>query len=202
MEKRKLLAKIVITLLCAPFCIYTLVNVIKSYIPPSEPWLKTPSQFEEAFNEQMEPYGLSLDLTRANYRSVPTGAAKTVSLACADGSVITCNFYATSSRKKAFIQAIEFEQAVGSEADAVYLAPLTEALLTIFETPLSLERDRGGLQTLSYQETLELCDSFLTGAEEKAIADVSAVAGEIDRFVFSREKLETQTFLRLRLIII
>ena len=72
MEKRKWLAAALLALLGVPLLVYTGVNIIRSYIPPSEPWFKTPAQFEEAFNARMEPVGLcwiwdaqTMDMARA-----------------------------------------------------------------------------------------------------------------------------------------
>jgi hypothetical protein len=41
--------------------------------PPTEPYKKTPYQFEKAFNEQMAQYGMSIDIDSVNYTNAGDG---------------------------------------------------------------------------------------------------------------------------------
>lgn len=80
--KKRTLAIILLLTIIAPFILYANLERIKDYIPPTEPYKKTPYQFEEAFNEQMAQYGMYIDIDSVPYsenentlyKIVPTNA--------------------------------------------------------------------------------------------------------------------------------
>lgn len=168
--KKRTLAIILLLTIIAPFILYANLERIKVYIPPTEPYKKTPYQFEEAFNEQMAQYGISIDIDSVNYTYESDGDTyKTVPIQCEDGSIISCVFDTTSDRRKSLIWRLSFEQqTTGADDEMVYITPLLEFILQEFETPLANDKDSAfGLRGLSYNQAIQTCEKFLANYDEK-----------------------------------
>jgi len=163
--QRDKLAKVILLTLILPLIVYIFGSCILNYIPPTEPYKKTPTQFEELFNHQMAQYGLSIDLDSANY-SYGDYFTKTVPIQCADGSKINCTLYTTSDRKKALVEYIVFTQELtGKEEEIVYIEPILKFMLDEFYSVMAENKDdpidiHSGV---SYNEAVKLCDDFVNG---------------------------------------
>ncbi len=167
MDKSKL-AKYILLFLALPFAAYLLIDCIAGYIPPTESYKKTPYQFEEAFNEEMAQYGMSIDIDSANFSYGGDRVSKTVPIVCEDGSKITCTYFPTSERNKALINYIVFEQELtGEKGEMVYIEPLLIFLLDEFETAMTVNNDESidSYFGVSYNEALEYCRNFIEGDE-------------------------------------
>ena len=169
--KKRTLAIVLLLTAVAPFVLYANLERIKDYIPPTEPYKKTPCQFEEAFNEQMAQYGMSIDIDSVNYTYESDGDTyKIVPIRCEDGSTISCVFDTTSDRKKSLIWRIEFEQSInGSGSQTIYITPILEFLLQEFEAPMLEDKDKGlaGSRAVSYNEAIRYCQTFVAGAQKE-----------------------------------
>ena len=165
--KKKTLVIVLLLTIIAPFVLYANLERIKDYIPPTEPYKKTPYQFEKAFNEQMAHYGMSIDIDSVNYTYESDGDTyKTVPIQCEDGSSVSCLFYTTSDRRKSLIWWIQFEQLkTGTKGETIYIVPLLEFMLQEFETPLESDKDAnpGWWRGLSYNQAVQTCGEFLAG---------------------------------------
>mgnify|MGYP000867235220 FL=1 len=168
--KKKTLAIILLLTIIAPFVLFANLERIKDYIPPTEPYKKTPYQFEEAFNEQMAQYGMSIDIDSVNYTYESDGDTyKTVPIQCDDGSVISCVFDTTSDKRKSLIWRLAFEQqTTGTKGETIYLIPLLEFILQEFEAPMLEDKDKGlaGSRAVSYNEAIRYCQTFVAGAQQ------------------------------------
>lgn len=191
MDKKKF-AIAALLLLVAPLLLYNLVDFVQGYIPPTEPYKKTPYQFEEAFNEQMSAYGMSLDIKSAQFTYVGDDAYKTIAVQCEDGSVVSCTYYPTSDRWKSLIMAIEFEQPLTGAADeTIYITPLLEFIMQEFETPMLEDKDSSrGFEELSYNQAVQTCEEFLAGntrTKEFCISSKDEEAGAYVRLHRAKE---------------
>ncbi len=169
--KKRTLAIVLLLTIIAPFVLFANLERIKDYIPPTEPYKKTPYQFEEAFNEQMAQYGMSIDIDSVNYTYESDGDTyKTVPIQCEDGSSVSCLFYTTSDRRKWLIWSIEFEQSISNtDTQTIYLTPLLEFILQEFEAPMLEDKDKGlaGSRAVSYNEAIRYCQTFVAGAQKE-----------------------------------
>jgi hypothetical protein len=168
--KKRTLAIILLLTIIAPFVLFANLERIKDYIPPTEPYKKTPYQFEKAFNEQMAQYGMSIDIDSVNYTYKNDGDTyKTVPIQCDDGSVISCVFDTTSDKRKSLIWRLAFEQqTMGAKDETVYITPLLEFILQEFETPMANDKDAAfGLRGLSYNQAIQTCEQFLANDDDK-----------------------------------
>ena len=169
--KKRTLAIILLLTIIAPFVLFANLERIKDYIPPTEPYKKTPYQFEKAFNEQMAQYGMSIDIDSVNYTYKSDGDTyKTVPIQCDDGSVISCVFDTTSDKRKSLIWRLAFEQqTTGAKGETVYLIPLLEFILQEFEAPMLEDKDKGlaGSRAVSYNEAIRYGQTFVAGAQKE-----------------------------------
>lgn len=188
--QKKTLAIALIALLGAPMAIYIIVNTVRAYIPPSEAAIKTPYQFEAAFNEVMAPHGMSIDLEQVEYRLLKDYAEKVVPLQCADGSDIKCRIVTTSTRRKCLIVLLEFEQPYDG-AIPPHTKQLFEMLLRVFETPL-YEDQTANYHFSTYQDKTAEYDAFFESDESKAYINVSSHSRQSETFVIERIQKENE----------
>ncbi len=196
MDKSKL-AKYILLFLALPFAAYLLIDCIAGYIPPTESYKKTPYQFEEAFNEEMAQYGMSIDIDSANFSYGGDRVSKTVPIVCEDGSKITCTYFPTSERNKALINYIVFEQELtGEKGETVYIEPLLTFLLDEFETAMTVNKDESlnPIRGVSYNEALRLCREFVDGEDKDTRFTIYP---ETDRGRAVKLKRETDVAMRL-----
>ena len=124
MNRQKLAILILLTAI-VPFAIYYAVDYAEGYIPPTESYKKTPAQFEQAFNEIMGKYGMSIDTYSANFGDADGEPFKAVPVQCADGSNILCTFTTTAARQKSLLTYLTFEQQLNNTpGETVYIEPL------------------------------------------------------------------------------
>jgi len=174
MDKKKLAIGILL-LAAVPLVLYNIVTLIAGYMPITESYKKTPYQFEEAFNEQMAGYGMSIDIDSVNFTYGGNYPYKTVPILCDDGSQITCTYYPTSERRKSLIMGIEFEQQLtGDEGETIYIEPLLAFLLQEFETPMLEDKDytHDPDMALTYNEAMQQCINFIAGDVRKVCFNV------------------------------
>ncbi|MEN6418846.1 MAG: hypothetical protein ABFC73_07970 [Clostridiaceae bacterium] len=167
--KKRTLAIVLLLTIIAPFVLFANLERIKDYIPPTEPYKKTPYQFEEAFNEQMAQYGMSIDVSSVSWPYDEYSLYKSVPIQCEDGSTITCTYYPTGKSSKSQIEVIEFEQSLSSkEPQTIYIVPLMEFILQEFEAPMLEDKDKGlaGSRAVSYNEAIRYCQTFVAGAQQ------------------------------------
>lgn len=169
--KKRTLAIILLLTIIAPFVLFANLERIKDYIPPTEPYKKTPYQFEEAFNEQMAQYGMSIDIDSVNYTYESDGDTyKTVPIQCDDSSVISCVFDTTSDRRKSLIWRIEFEQqTTGAKGETIYIVPFLDFILQEFEKSPESQWlvTPGNSRTLNYEQAVQACNEFIAGGKHK-----------------------------------
>jgi hypothetical protein len=168
MDKKKLAIGILL-LAAVPLVLFNIVKFVEGYLPIAESYKKTPYQFEEAFNEQMADYGMSIDVDSVNFMYGSSYPYKVVPIQCEDGSQITCTYYPTSERRKSLIMLIEFEQLLTGDADeAIYIKPLLEFLLEEFETPMLEDTDYtyDPVTAVTYNEAMQSCEDFLAGTSK------------------------------------
>jgi hypothetical protein len=166
---KKTIAILVILTFFFPFLLWNLVNCAEGYIPPSEPYQKTPDQFEAAFNEQMAKYGMYIDIDSVNF-TYGDSLYKVVPVICEDGSKITCTYYPTSERRKALLEYISFEQELtGQPSDRVYIAKILEFMLDEFVTGMTVNKDETFEPdtSVSYNEAIKTCEDYIEGRKTK-----------------------------------
>ena len=197
---RSKLGKILLLTLALPFAAYLLINCIAGYIPPTESYKKTPYQFEEAFNEQMAQYGMSIDIDSVNF-SYGGSLKKVVPIVCEDGSKITCTYFPTSERKKSIIQYITFEQELtGKKEEKVYLEQLLAFLMDEFITPITVNKDESfePVTCVTYNDATRICYEFVTSNESENYFYIAPAAHEKKPVKFTR-KTEEKTSLSISL---
>ncbi|MEA4869563.1 hypothetical protein SDC9_127062 [bioreactor metagenome] len=197
---RSKLGKILLLTLALPFAAYLLIDCIAGYIPPTESYTKTPFQFEEAFNEQMAQYGMSIDIDSVNF-SYGGQLKKVVPVVCADGSKITCTYFPTSERRKSIMQYIILEQELsGQEGEKVYLEQLLAFLMDAFITPMTVNKDESfePVSSVSYNEALRVSREFVEGNENEKFIYVAASSLKEKAIKFER-KTEEKTSLSVSL---
>ena len=168
MDRNKL-GKLMLLLFVLPFAAYFFIDCAAGYLTPAKSYQKTPYQFEAAFNEQMEKYGMSIDIDSVNF-TYGDSLSKTVPVVCEDGSKITCTYYPTSERMQSRIEYITFEQELtGQPSDKVYIEKLLKFLLDEFETIMTEQKDEtlNSIVGKSYNEALEICGDFLNSDERE-----------------------------------
>ena len=198
--QKKTLAALIFALIGVPFLIYSIVGDIRDYLALTDPALKTPHQFEEAFNEQMGIWGMSVDLDSVDYVRHADYTEKTVPVPCADGSEIMLKLLVVGVKKSAIIRRIEFEQPYSASVPAAYPA-LFKALLRIFETRLYETKDDSHQMSRSYREAVEDLYAFSNSDMEKMVIPVSERERVTDTLVLERKEglPEEQKILSLRL---
>lgn len=168
--KKKTLAIILLLTMVAPFVLYSCLDRIRDYIPPTEPYKKTPYQFEEAFNEQMAQYGMSIDIDSVNFTYDGDYFYKTVPIQCEDGSIISCTYKPTTEGRKSLIQLLEFEQSFSnSDSQTIFILPLLEFILQEFEAPMLEDKDKiiWDSDSVSYNTAVQYCQDFISGADRE-----------------------------------
>jgi len=169
MNKKKLAIGILL-IVAMPLILFNVVDSLKGYVPLTKSYQKHPYEFEEAFNEQMAEYGMSIDIDSVHFTYGSGNPYKTVPVQCEDGSEISCTYYPTSERRKSLIMGIEFEQCLtGEEGETIYMEPLLEFLLQEFETPAAEDKDStyDSLESLTYNEAVQRCRNFVAGGEQE-----------------------------------
>ena len=197
---RSKLGKILLLTLALPFAAYLLIDCIAGYIPPTESYKKAPYQFEEAFNEQMAQYGMSIDIDSVNF-SYGGQLNKVVPIVCEDGSKITCTYFPTSERRKSIIQYITFEQELtGEKEEKVYLEQLLTFLMDEFVTPMTVNKDESfePFSSVSYNEAIRISREFIEGNDKKTVIYVAVAKREEKPIKFER-KTEEKTSLSISL---
>ena len=182
--QKKTVAIIVLALLGAPIFIFAWASYIRGVLPPKEPSHKTPYQFEEAFNEQMSPYGMSIDLDSVNFGYGDGYVSKVVPVQCEDGSDITCRVLMTSARRKSLIILLEFEQPYDGAIPDNF-QPLFEMLIRVFETPLYVDRTAKFFDG-TYDDILDQYYNFANTNESQTVIHVSSCDKETDTLILER----------------
>lgn len=166
---KKTIAILVILTFFFPFLLWNLVNCAEGYIPPSEPYQKTPDQFEAAFNEQMAKYGMTIDIDSVNFTYGSGSPYKIVPVHCEDNSVIEFTYYPASERSNSLILGLEFAQTIqGTAEEKIYITPILKFLIREFQ--LSDANDVNHSlddEALSLQQAIDACDRFSSGTDEK-----------------------------------
>ena len=194
MEQSKL-RKLLLLLFGCPLALLLLINCITSYIPPTEPYKKTPSQFEALFNEKMAQYGLSIDVDDDNFFD-RTDQAKTVPIVCNDEASLTCTFFPGNVRKKSILQAITFRQVLdGQEGEALYLEPILMFMMDEFCPAMTEEKDETfeTITALSYNDALRACKEFLKSNGTEKYFNIAPEDGEFIAVAMFREVGEKTT---------
>ncbi len=168
--KKRTLAIILLLTIIAPFILYNNLERIKALIPPTEPYKKSAADFEEAFNEQMAQYGMSIDIDSVPCSENGNTLYKIVPIQCEDGSIITCTYYPVGKSRRSLIRAIEFEQSInGSSSQTIYITPILEFLLQEFEAPMLDDKDKiiWCSDSVSYNTAAQYCQDFVTGKDRE-----------------------------------
>jgi hypothetical protein len=138
---------------------FYVVDLLRGYVPLTKSYQKLPSQFEEAFNEQMAEYGMSIDIDSVPFMYNDNNSPyKTVPVQCEDGSEISCTYRPTSESRKALLIWVKFEQQLtDEEGETIYMEPLLEFIFQEFETPITEDKDSAyePLKALTYNETVQ-----------------------------------------------
>ena len=168
MDRNKL-GKLMLLLFVLPFAAYLFIDCAAGYLTPAKSYQKTPYQFEAAFNEQMEKYGMSIDIDSVNFSYGSGSPYKIVPVHCNDNSVIELTYYPSSERDRAIILGLEFAQTIqGTPDEIIYLTPILKFLIR--ELQLSDANDANhalDAEALSLQQAVDACDRFTSGTDEK-----------------------------------
>lgn len=170
MNRQKLAILILLTAI-VPFFIYCSVDYVEGYIPPTESYKKTPAQFEQAFNEIMSVYGMSMDVHSVDFEDANGRPFMAVPVQCADGSSILCTFTTTAAKQRSLLMHLKFEQQLNNTPDeTVYIEPLLELVMQEFFAPMYEEPDKvftslEKASVLSYNEALQSCTLFARFAD-------------------------------------
>ena len=187
--KKKTLAIILLLTTIAPFVLYNNLERIKALIPPTEPYKKSAAHFEEAFNEQMEQYGMSIDIDSVPCSENGNTLYKIVPIQCDDGSVITCTYYPVGKSRRSLIRAIEFEQSTnGSSSQTIYITPILEFLLQEFETPMFVDKDKIFNKSfgVSYNTAMQYSQDFVSGKDSELEFYIAIDHVEISSILLTR----------------
>ena len=198
MDRTKL-RKILLLVFGCPLALLLLINCITSYIPPTEPYKKTPKQFEELFNEKMAQYGLSIDVDDGAF-TYGNLLSKTVPVICEDGSKVSCTFYPTNERSKALIVYLKFEQELsGTEGETVYLDKLLSFVMDEFAPDMTINKDESfePYSSETYNGALSICNEFVKGKEAKMSIYISPENDNEFAVTFER-KSDEKTILSVR----
>jgi len=185
MNKKKLAIGILLVVI-APIILFRFMSCVERYLPRTKSYEKYPYEFEEAFNEQMAEYGMSIDIDSVPFNDEGNYAYKAIPIQCEDQSKIYCTYYPVSGNDESLIMWIEFkQQTTGVAGEAIYIEPLLAFLLQEFETPVTEDRDntRDPYSAVTYNEAVRYCRDFLVSSEEKTHFDVSAYKGDYARFI-------------------
>jgi len=183
MNRQKLAILILLTAI-VPFVIYYAVDYVEGYIPPTESYKKTPAQFEQAFNEIMGEYGMSIDVNSVGFENTSGRPFKAVPVQCADGSSILCTFTTTAAKQKSLLMHLKFEQQLNNTPDeTVYIEPLLEFVMQEFFAPMYEEPDKtfasfAIVTILSYNEALQSCRTFIGSDESELVMYIAAEEDE------------------------
>jgi hypothetical protein len=204
MDKKKLAIGILL-LLAVPLVLFSVVNLVGSFVPVLESYKKTPYQFEEAFNEQMADYGMSIDIDSVHFVHGSSFSYKIVPVQCEDGSQITCTYRPTDEGRNSFVRWIEFEQQLTGDVDeTIYIEQLLDFLMREFETPLIDGQNRyynDYDKPLSYESALETCRDFIAGKTIENSFYVRAYEDNFDTVTLKRGDAEKPS-ITLRLSIL
>ena len=201
--KKKTLVIIMLLTMIAPFILYSCLDRIRDYIPFTGPDKKSVEHFEEAFNEQMAQYGMSIDVSSVSWPYDEYSLYKSVPIQCEDGSVITCTYYPTGKSRKSQIEAIEFEQLLNSkESQTIYIVPLMEFILQEFEAPMLEDKDKAfdAWDAVSYNEAIRYCQTFVAGKQKKFEFYVSSQDHDDSPVTLTRENGEEKS-IKIRIFI-
>jgi len=203
MNKKKLAIGILLIVI-APIILFRLTSCVERYLPRTKSYEKYPYEFEEAFNEQMAEYGMSIDIDSVPFMYNDNNSPyKTVPVQCEDGSEISCTYRPTSESRKALLFWIKFEQQLtGEEGETIYMEPLLEFLFQEFETPITEDKDSTyePLKALTYNEAVQCCRDFVAGSERKTSFLVFPYKEEGYGVILERIRGE-KTILALKLIV-
>jgi len=197
MNKKKLAIGILL-IVAMPLILFNVVDSLKGYVPLTKSYQKHPYEFEEAFNEQMAEYGMSIDIDSVHFTYGSGNPYKTVPVQCEDGSEIYCIYCPTSERQKSLIEWIVFEQKTeGAAAETIYLEPLLEFLLQEFDTPVTKDKDSTyePLTAVTYNEAIQRCRDFVAGSERKTSFCVAPYPGDYSGFNLRHEQNDTVSYL-------
>ncbi len=189
MDKKKLAIGILL-LAAVPLVLFNVVKLVEGYLPIAESYKKTPYQFEEAFNEQMAVYGMSIDVDSVNFTYGGSYPYKVVPIQCEDDSQITCTYYPTSERRKSLMMGIEFKQQLTGDVDeTIYIEPILEFLLEEFETPMLEDKDRVYSigDSISYNQAIEKCNNFIIGSDEQLVFYIAVEEDYANAVTLKRE---------------
>ena len=192
---RSKLRKILLLIFGCPLALLLLINCITSYIPPTEPYKKTPSQFEALFNEKMAQYGLSIDVENGIF-SDEKMLHKTVPIVCEDGSKVSCTYYPTYRGSKSLIVYLQFEQELsGAENETVYLEPLLAFVMDEFAPGMTINKDESfePYSSETYNGALSVCNEFVKGKAEKKSIYISPENDNEFAVTFKRKSDEKTT---------
>lgn len=201
--KKKTLVIIMLLTMVAPFVLYSCLDRIRDYIPFTGPDKKTVEHFEEAFNEQMAQYGMSIDIYSARWHENEGTLHKTVPIQCEDGSDITCTYYPIAKSPKSQIRVIEFEQSLNSkDSQTIYIIPLMEFILQEFEAPMLEDKDKAfdAPDAVSYNEAIRNCQTFVAGEQRELEFYVSSVDHDSSPVFLTRETGEENS-IKIRIFI-
>ncbi len=199
MHRRKL-AKYTLLFLALPFAAYWLVQCIAAYTTPMPSYRKTPYQLEEAFNEQMAQYSMSIDLDNGSDSEEDDYLKTTIPVDCTDGSRITCIFYTYSDQGGTLKKHIIFEQELnGENGETVYLEPFLRFILDEFVTVMTENKDETlNSFSVSYNEALKICQDFIRSNDSEAQFSVS-VEEDIGRTITLKRKTGEEPSLSIQL---
>jgi hypothetical protein len=176
---RQKLAILILLAAAVPFFVYCAADYVKGYIPPTESYKKTPAQFEQAFNEIMGEYGMSIDVNSVDFENTNGRPFKAMPVQCSDGSSILCTFTTTAAKQKSLLMHLKFEQQLNNTSDeTVYIEPLLEFVMQEFFTPMYEEPDKtfasfAIVTILSYNEALQSCRTFIDSDESELVMYVA-----------------------------
>lgn len=203
MNKKKIAIGILL-IVAMPLILFNVVDSLKGYVPLTKSYQKHPYEFEEAFNEQMAEYGMSIDIDSVPFMYNDNNSPyRTVPVQCEDGSEISCTYRPTSESRKALLFWIKFEQQLtGEEGETIYMEPLLEFLFQEFETPITEDKDSTyePLKALTYNEAVQCCRDFVAGSERKTSFLVFPYKEEGYGVILERIRGE-KTILALKLIV-
>jgi len=193
---RDKLAKIILLTILFPFVIYMLGSCIIGYIPPTGSYKKTPTQFEELFNEKMAQYGMSIDIDSVAFIDDDDGLRKVVPIACEDGSKVSCTYYPTGKANRSIISYLEFAQELsGTANETVYLEPLLAFVMDEFAPKMTRNKNESfePFSSETYNGALLVCREFVRGKEAELDIYVSPENDNEFLVTFKRKSDEKTT---------
>jgi len=192
---RDKLAKIILLTILFPFIIYMLGSCILGYIPPTESFKKTPTQFEELFNEKMAQYGMSINIDSCEF-TYGDSLSKSVPIVCEDGSKVSCTYYPTGTGSRSLIKYLVFEQELsGTAKETVYLEPLLAFVMNEFAPGMTENKDESfePFSSETYNGALIVCREFIEGKEAKTSIYISPENDKEFAVTFKRKSDEKTT---------